>query len=81
MKSKTFIDYLINYDSINIFRVWNSEKWIVSDYKNVIFDEIQYYDTYENDDLLKKSKKSDFIEFQTCDFKSSFDLINSDDEN
>ena len=81
MKSKTFIDYLMNYDSINIFRVWDFEKWSVSDYKNVIFDEIQYYDTYESDNLLKELKKSDFIEFRTCDFKSSFDSINSDNEN
>ena len=81
MKSKTFIDYLMNYNSINIFRVWNFEKWTVNDYKNVIFDEIQYYNTYENDDLLKESEKSNFIEFQTCDFKSSFNSINSDDEN
>ena len=80
MKSKTFIDYLINYDSINIFRVWNFEKCNVSDYKNVIFDEIQYYDTYEKNDLLKKTEKSDFIKFQTHDFKSSFNSINSDDE-
>ena len=26
MKSKTFVDYLMNYDSINIFRMWNFEK-------------------------------------------------------
>ena len=44
-------------------------------------DEIQYYDTYENDDLLKESEKSDFIEFRTYDFKSSFDSIDSDNEN
>ena len=81
MKSKTFIDYLMNYDLINIFRVWNLEKWIVNDYKNVIFDETQYYDMYTNDDLLKKSEKSDFIEFWTCDFKSSFDSIDNNDEN
>ena len=29
----------------------------------------------------KNQKNSDFIKFQTCDFKSSFDSINNDDEN
>ena len=69
MKSKTFINYLMIYDSINIFRVWNFEKWNVNDYKNVIFDEIQYYNTYEKNDLLKKSEKSDFIEFLNAWFQ------------
>ncbi len=31
MKSRAFIEYLIKYDFINIFRVWNSEKSDVSD--------------------------------------------------
>ena len=39
------------------------KKKSVSNYKNVIFDETQYYDKYKNDDLLKKSKKSNLIEF------------------
>jgi hypothetical protein len=39
MKARAFVDYLIDYDFINIFRIWNFEKDDVNDYKNVIFDE------------------------------------------
>jgi hypothetical protein len=58
MKSRAFIEYLIEYDFINIFRVWNSEKDNVSDYRDVIFNETKFFDTYEAIDLLKKEKKS-----------------------
>jgi hypothetical protein len=36
MKSRAFIEYLIKYDFINIFRVWNSKKDDVSDYRDVL---------------------------------------------
>jgi hypothetical protein len=39
LKSRAFVDYLIEYNSSNIFRVWNLETWTISDYKDVIFDE------------------------------------------
>ena len=74
------MNYLLGYDSINIFRVWNSEKKTVSDYKDVIFDETKFYNIYKKADLLKKSEKTDLIEFQTFDFKPTFDPLNSDDE-
>jgi hypothetical protein len=35
MKAHAFVDYLIDYDSINIYRVWNFEKNDVNDYKYV----------------------------------------------
>jgi hypothetical protein len=46
MKSRAFIEYLIEYDFINIFRVWNSKKDDVSDYRDVIFNETKFFDTY-----------------------------------
>jgi hypothetical protein len=58
MKSRAFIEYLIKYDSINIFRVWNSKKDDVNDYRDVIFNETNLFDTYEKVDLFKKKKES-----------------------
>lgn len=80
LKSRAFIDYFIGYDSTNIFRVWNSEKGDVSDYRNVVFDENQFYNSYEKDDLLKKAEKTDFVEFRALDPKPSYTPIDSDDE-
>jgi hypothetical protein len=58
MKSRAFIEYLIKYYFINIFRVWNSKKNDVSDYRDVIFNETKLFDTYEVVDLFKKKKKN-----------------------
>jgi hypothetical protein len=57
MKSRAFIEYLIKYDFINIFRIWNSKKDDVSDYRDVMFNETKFFDTYEKVDLLKEKKK------------------------
>jgi hypothetical protein len=58
MKSRAFIEYLIKYDFINIFRVWNSKKSDVSDYRDVIFNETKFFDTYEAVNLFKEEEKS-----------------------
>jgi hypothetical protein len=58
MKSWAFIEYLIKYDFINIFRVWNSKRNDVNDYRDVIFNETKFFDTYEKVDLFKEEKKS-----------------------
>jgi hypothetical protein len=58
MKSRAFIEYLIKYDFINIFRVWNSKKDDVNDYRDVIFNETKFFDTYKKVDLFKKKKKN-----------------------
>jgi hypothetical protein len=52
MKSRAFIEYLIKYDFINIFRIWNSKKDDVNDYRDVIFNETKFFDTYEKIDLF-----------------------------
>ena len=79
MKSRAFINYLIEYDSINIFRVWNPEKRNVNDYKNVIFNETEFFDIY-NKDLIKKFEKIDFVKFIILNSHSAFQSIDSDDE-
>ncbi len=58
IKSRAFIEYLIKYDFINIFRIWNSKKDDVSDYRDVIFNETKFFDTYEAIDLFKKKKEN-----------------------
>jgi hypothetical protein len=57
MKSRAFIEYLIEYDFINIFRVWNLKKNDVNDYRDVIFNETKFFDTYETIDFFKKKEK------------------------
>ena len=80
MRPRAFINYLVEYDSTNIFRVWNPEKGDVNDYKNVIFNEAEFFDTYNKKDLIKKSEKADFVEFITLDPHPAFQPIDSDDE-
>jgi hypothetical protein len=47
LKARVFVKYFVDYDSINIFRVWNSEKWNVNEYRDVIFDEESFFDIYK----------------------------------
>ncbi len=64
MKSRTFIEYLIKYDFINIFRVWISKRNDVNDYRDVIFNETKFFDTYEKIDLLKKKEKKLYVTYR-----------------
>jgi hypothetical protein len=63
MKSRAFIEYLIEYDFINIFRVWNSKKNDVNDYRDVIFNETKFFDTYEKVDLFKEEEKKFYVTY------------------
>ncbi len=64
MKSRAFIEYLIEYDFINIFRVWNSKKNDINDYRDVIFNETKFFDTYETIDLLKEEEKKFYVTYR-----------------
>jgi hypothetical protein len=64
MKSRVLIEYLINYDFINIFRVWNSKKDDENDYRDVIFNETKFFDTYEAIDLFKKEEKKSYVTYR-----------------
>ncbi len=83
MKARAFVDYLIDYDSINIFRIWNLEKDDVSDYKNAIFDENAYYDSYDKNKrhLIKKSERY-LMQFRIYSIKSAVnvELLNRDEK-
>jgi hypothetical protein len=64
MKSRAFIEYLIKYDFINIFRVWNLKRDDVNDYRDVIFNETKFFDTYEKIDFLKKKKRKLYVTYR-----------------
>ena len=44
LKFKTWIDFLISYDSINVYQIWNSVFNKVFWTRNVIFDELMIFD-------------------------------------
>jgi hypothetical protein len=77
MKSRAFIEYLIKYDFINIFRFWNSKRDDVNDYRDVIFNESKFFDTYEKIDLLKKEKRKFYVTYRAI-FMQIFE--NSDEK-
>jgi hypothetical protein len=64
MKSRVFIEHLINYDFINIFRVWNLKKNDVNDYRDVLFNETKFFDTYEVVDLFKKEERKFYVTYR-----------------
>ena len=71
MRPRAFIGYLIDYDSINIFRIWNSDKFEINDYRNVIFNEDEFYDFYQQNDLMIVTEKNDLVEFHIYDSAST----------
>jgi hypothetical protein len=76
MKSRAFIEYLIKYDFINIFRVWNSKKDDVNDYRDVIFNETKFFDTYEAIDLFKKEERKSYVTYHAI----SLQIFENSDE-
>ncbi len=76
MKSRAFIEYLIKYDFINIFRIWNSEKDDVNDYRDVIFNETKFFDTYEVVDLFKKEERKLYVTYHAI----SLQIFENSDE-
>jgi hypothetical protein len=77
MKSRAFIEYLIKYNFINIFRVWNSKKNDVNDYRDVIFNETKFFDTYEKVDLFKEEERKFYVTYRAI-FMQIFE--NSDEK-
>jgi hypothetical protein len=76
MKSRAFIEYLIKYDFINIFRVWNSKRDDVNDYRDVIFNETKFFDTYEAVDLFKKEERKFYVTYRAI----SLQIFENSDE-
>ncbi len=76
MKSRIFIEYLIKYDFINIFRVWNSKKDDVSNYRDVIFNETKFFDTYETVDLFQDEERKFYVTYRAI----SLQIFENNDE-
>jgi hypothetical protein len=76
IKSRVFIEYLIEYDFINIFRVWNSEKDDVNDYRDVIFNETKFFDTYEAIYFLKEEERKFYVTYRAI----SLQIFKNNDE-
>jgi hypothetical protein len=64
MKSRAFIEYLIKYDFINIFQVWNLKKDDVNDYRDVIFNETKFFDMYEKIDFFKEEERKFYVTYR-----------------
>jgi hypothetical protein len=75
MKSKVFINYLTRYDFINIFKEINSDKNDVSNYRDVTFNENEFYDIYVTTNLFDEKKKT-YITYQNY----SLSMMNDNDE-
>jgi hypothetical protein len=69
MKSRIFIEYLIKYDFINIFRVWNLKKNDVNNYRDVIFNETKFFDTDKAVDFFKKEKRRFYVTYHAISFQ------------
>jgi hypothetical protein len=76
MKSRTFIECLIKNDFINIFRIWNSKKNDVSDYRDVIFNETKFFDTYKAVDFFKKEERKFYVTYRAI----SLQIFENNDE-
>jgi hypothetical protein len=76
MKSRAFIKYLIKYDFINIFRVWNSKKNDVNNYRDVIFNETKFFDTYKTIDFFKKKERKFYVTYRAI----SLQIFENNDE-
>jgi hypothetical protein len=82
LKSKIFINYLVRYDFINIFRIWIFNRMRIVRIRDVLFDKTLFYDLAELDskhlliinvkDTLEILKISDNIFFEM--------IIEKDDE-
>jgi hypothetical protein len=64
MKYRAFIEYLIKYEFINIFRVWNSKRDDVNDYRDVIFNETKFFNRYEKIDLFKEEERKFYVTYR-----------------
>jgi hypothetical protein len=82
LKSKAFIDYLMRYDFINIFRIWISSRMRVVRIKDVLFDKTLFYDLAKLDSrhLLITSVK-DTLEILKISDNIFFEVIIEKDEN
>ncbi len=66
----------MSYDFTNIFKIWNFKRDDVSDYRDVIFNKNEFYDTYMTTDLLDEKKRKTYVTYQI----HSLLIMNNNDE-
>ncbi len=66
----------MKYDFINIFKISNFEKNDVSHYRDVIFNENEFYNTYVTSDFLDEKKRKTYVIYQD----HSLSVMNDNDE-
>ncbi len=76
MMSRISIDYIMRYDFINIFKIWNFKKNDVSDYRDVIFNENEFYNIYVTINLLNEKKNKTYVTYQN----HSLSMTNDNDK-
>ena len=54
---RVFVEFLVSYDSVNIYRVWDPVKNKVKGYRNIIFNECVIYYPFMKDNIIKEKKK------------------------
>jgi hypothetical protein len=77
---RKFVDYLIKFDSTNIFRVWNLEIWSINDYKDVIFDKNQIFFIYAKKNIILEKKMIEFVKLKVFDSVSYIVDLTENDE-
>ncbi len=76
MKSRAFIKYLIKYNFTNIFRIRNSEKDDVNNYRDVIFNEMKFVDTFKTINFLKEEERKFYVTYRAI----SMQILKNNDE-
>ena len=54
---RAFIGFLVGYNSVNIYRVWNPVKNKGKSYRDVIFNKYVTYYSFIKDNVIKEKKK------------------------
>ena len=80
LKPRAFIGYLVGYDSSNIYRIWDPEKGEVSGYRDVIFNEDEFFDTYKKEDLLQEKEIREIVDFTVYEPLPYVQDVDSDEE-
>ena len=54
---KVFIEFLISYNLVNIYRVWDPVKNKVKGYRDIIFNKYVTYYPFIKDNIIEEKKK------------------------
>ena len=54
---RVFVEFLISYNSVNIYRVWDPVKNKVKSYRDVIFNKRIIYHPFIKDNIIKEKEK------------------------